>query len=368
MSLERLDLAGFEAVAPQWERLRRTGSGPFLTADWLASWWRAYAPDDELALVLAADDGTLLAGGCFLDGGRRIEAAVNAHSNDWGAVARDGEAESCFWSELAALGSRSLVLGPFPSGEAEAAVRGALSRYGYRLVEEALEPSPWAALPGSFEELLAARSRNLRSQVGRRRRRLEKEGELALRAVRGGPKLERDLDAFLALEAAGWKGRRGTAIAADPNLLALYRGFAERASAQGRLRLYLLELDGRPVAAEYGCSLDRCGFLVKTAFDESLARFAPGFVLQAAVLEASIEEGLTRYDFLGGPDGYKLRWADGVRPRTVLRAFRGVATTPAYAWRRSIRPSLKGARDRARAGAAGLRRWTARHRRAQGSG
>jgi CelD/BcsL family acetyltransferase involved in cellulose biosynthesis len=205
-------------------------------------------------------------------------------------------------------------------------------------------------LPGSFEELLAGRSRNLRSQVGRRRRNLEKEGELALREVRGGETLERDLEAFFALEAAGWKGETGTgtAIASDPALLALYGGFARDAAERGWLRLYLLELDGRPIAADYGCAYEGTGFLIKTAFDEELGRLAPGLVLRAAVLEASIEEGLGRYDFLGGPDSYKTRWTERLRERVTVRAWRGAGAAIPHAWRSRVRPALKRARDSAR--------------------
>jgi CelD/BcsL family acetyltransferase involved in cellulose biosynthesis len=369
VQLAHCDLTAFEEAGPQWERLAEGGGSPFLTAAWLASWWRAFAPRGERALVLRADDGTLLAGGCFLETRRALSAAISVHSDDWGVVARDPRAAARFWVELAALPRRAVALRPLPGGEdALAAPREALHAAGYRLVEEELSPSPWLELPDSLEELLAARSRNLRSQVGRRRRALGREGELRLREVRGGPALERDLDAFLALEAAGWKGRKGTAIAGDPARVALYRGFAERAAEKGWLRLYMLEVGGRLVAADYGCVFGDCGYLIKTAFDEELARFAPGLVLRAEVLRTSIEEGLARYDFLGGSDGYKLRWADSLRERTALYAFRGGGSIPAYAWRRSVRPWLKDIRDWARGRAAALGRARSRRRRVRDAG
>jgi CelD/BcsL family acetyltransferase involved in cellulose biosynthesis len=349
VSLSRLGLAEFEALAGEWDALVGERDGPFLTSAWLAAWWRAFASEDGLALVLS-DGDRLLAGGCFREPrGAVLASATNAHSNDWGIVCRDRAAARSFWQGVAALGRRRLALGPVLSDSLGApAARDALGAAGYRVAEEAREPSPWLELPASRDALLAERSRNLRSQVGRRRRALEREGELALRTVRGGPTLERDLDAFFELEAAGWKGGEGTAIALDPALLELYRGFARRAAAAGMLRLYLLELDGGLVAADYGCAFGGCGYLVKTAFDEDLGRFAPGLVLRAAVLESSIEEGLSRYDFLGGPDPYKLRWAEELRPRSALRAFRGIGAAPAYAWWASLRPALKSARGRLR--------------------
>jgi CelD/BcsL family acetyltransferase involved in cellulose biosynthesis len=350
MALSRCDLVEFGGIASEWDRLAAGGGSPFLTSAWFASWWRAFAAEDGLALLLRAEDGALLAGGCFLETGRGgLRAARNAHSNDWGVVARDRESRERFWAEVAARGHRKLGLEPLPAGEDQvSAPRAALAGCGYRLVEEALEPSPWLELPASLEELLAGRSRNLRSQVGRRRRRLEGEGELNLRVVDGGPTLAADLDAFFALEAAGWKGSGGTAIAVDPALVDLYRGFAESAAAGGWLRLYMLELNQSLVAADYGCVFDGCGYLIKTAFDEDVGRFAPGLVLRAAVLESSIAEGLARYDFLGGPDEYKLRWTDRLRERAALYAWGGRGAALPHAWRSRVRPGLKRARDFAR--------------------
>lgn len=349
MGLERYDLRGFESIASEWEELAARSGSPFLTAAWLASWWRALGPEGELALVLRAEDGTLLAGSCFVETRRALRPAVNVHTNDWGIVALDAAARLRFWTELAALPHGAVALKPLlADGGTTSPPREALRTAGYSLVEEELEPSPWLELPGSLDDLLAERSRNFRSQVGRRRRGLQREGRLALRVVGGGPTLERDLDAFFTLENSGWKGRAGTAIAADPALARLYGGFAEEASRDGWLRLYMLELDGRLIAADYGCVFAGCGYLIKTAFDEDLERMAPGVVLRAEVLRASIEEGLAGYDFLGGPDGYKLRWADRLRDRVALYAFRGAGTAPLYAWRRWLRPSLKSARDRVR--------------------
>jgi CelD/BcsL family acetyltransferase involved in cellulose biosynthesis len=355
--LSRSDLAGFGEIASDWDRLAAGGGSPFLTAAWLSSWWRAFAPERASALVLRADDESILAGGLFLETDGALRAAVNDHTNDWGIVAEDDEARACFWAEVARLGRRRVALEPLlDEADAVRTPRRALEEAGYRLAEETLEPSPWLELPDSFDDLLAGRSRNLRSQVGRRRRALEREGELTLRVVKGGPTLGGDLDAFFALEAGGWKGRSGTAIAADADLVELYRGFAESAAAHGWLRLYMLELNDRLVAADYGCVFEGCGYLIKTSFDEELGRFAPGLVLRAGVLGASIDEGLQRYDFLGGPDEYKLRWADRLRGRTALHAFRGAGAVHAYAWRKRIRPALRGARDRARGGLESIRR------------
>ncbi|MFN2555468.1 MAG: GNAT family N-acetyltransferase, partial [Nitriliruptorales bacterium] len=207
------------------------------------------------------------------------------------------------------------------------------------------EVSPYLQLPAAWSELLSSVSRNLRSQVNRRRRALEREGKLVFRTTTsGGDDLERDLQAFFRLEASGWKGRSKTAILSDPSTEHLYGSFARAAARTGWLRLHLLELDGVPIAGDLGCHFGRGGFLIKTAFDERYARLSPGLVLRAEALRASIAEGARFYDFLGAPDGYKLRWTSDVRPRLVLDAYRGV-WRPLILYRTRIRPALKRGRD-----------------------
>lgn len=347
MALVERDLAAFETLADEWDVLAERAADPFLTVAWLGAWWRAFAGDEGVALTLHDDDGRLLAGGCFLRPRRReLRSMANVHSNYWDVVAVDDAARARMWDELGGLGHRRLRLDFLPSTDL---VHPAIAGAGYRIAAQEIAPSPRLVLPGSLDELLAGRSRNLRSQIGRRRRALQGEGTLEMAvATSPGPELERLLEMFLKVEASGWKGVEGTAIAADPATEALYRGFAAAAAAAGWIRVYVLLLDGEPIAADYGCAFGGGGFLIKTGFDEHFGKFAPGLVLRADVIGASIEEGLGHYDFLGGPDGYKLRWTDDLAPRTTLRAFAGPMGIPAQAWWERGRPALKEARERIR--------------------
>jgi CelD/BcsL family acetyltransferase involved in cellulose biosynthesis len=346
MRLAETDLAGLQARAPEWNELAARASNPFMTAAWLTCWTRAFSDGDARVLVLE-DEDRLIAGGCFL-GGRTgaLAAAANVHSGDWDVVAVDDDARRRLWAEIAARGPTRITAGPLPeSGDSVAAARRSLADAGYRVVEQRLPASPCMALPRSLDELLRGRSRNLRSQIGRRRRALDREGTVEFRMT-SSLDYERDLERVFAVEASGWKGRSKTAMAATPATDKLYREFAERAAREGWLRLYLLEVDGETIAVDYGCALGGCGYLLKTGFREDYGHLAPGLVLRSEVLRASIEEGLDRYDFLGGPDPYKTRWTDQLRGRITLHAFRGFRAAPSLAWWSVLRPTLKGVRTR----------------------
>jgi CelD/BcsL family acetyltransferase involved in cellulose biosynthesis len=337
------------ADAGDWNALAAATGSPFLTVEWLTAWWRAFGSGRFTGLVLRDGHGSLRAGACCrrLRGGR-LAAAANAHTGDWDVVATDPQARRALWQALAGLGAGAVHLPGIRSRASLDEADQELRAGGYSTARATGVRSPYLELPATWDELLASLSRNHRSQLGRRRRALEREGRLAFRTTAGGDEeLERDLAAFFRVESSGWKSGAGTAILSDPRTERLYTDFAKAAAAAGWLRLHLLELDGVPVAADLNCAFAGGMFLIKTGFDERYGRFSPGLVLRGEVLRSAVREGARFYDFLGGPDSYKLRWTTELQPRAVIRAYRG-ARRPLARYHARLRPVLKAAAVRAR--------------------
>ena len=87
-------------------------------------------------------------------------------------------------------------------------------------------------------------------------------------------------DAFLALEASGWKGKAGSALANQPETTALLRESLRGAARRGRLERLSLMLDGRPIAMLASFLTPPGAYSFKTAFDEGYSRYSPGVLLQ----------------------------------------------------------------------------------------
>ena len=122
--------------------------------------------------------------------------------------------------------------------------------------------------------------------LGRRRRRLEELGPVAFGVATDGAELDAAVEAFLSLEAAGWKGRRGTALASRPQGAALARDLFARAGDGVSGRADILTLDGRPIAVGLSMIVGGTAHLWKAAYDESLARVAPGLLLEHEIVRA----------------------------------------------------------------------------------
>jgi CelD/BcsL family acetyltransferase involved in cellulose biosynthesis len=328
------DFAGLESA---WNRLAGARS-PFVTHEWVTAWWRAFGHERAMAAVLRTEDGNLVAGaGLLRASSRLLQAAANAYSDDWDVVARDEPSRRMLWQRIGALPGARLTLRGLPAASPSADIApGALRAAGYRLALARQQLTPYLALPETWDQLLAKLSQNQRSNVRRYKKRLEREGTAVFRTTTSGD-LDADLDRFFRLEASGWKGRAGTAILNDARALRLYTDYAHAAAAQGWLRLHLLELDGVTIAGGFSCVLGDAAFLLKSCFDERYARFAPGTILRAEALRGAIDEGLSRYEFLGAADPHKLRWGPDLRELLLVRAYRGAAL-PAFVYRHKLRP------------------------------
>jgi CelD/BcsL family acetyltransferase involved in cellulose biosynthesis len=113
-------------------------------------------------------------------------------------------------------------------------------------------------------------------ELRRQRRRLLDKGQLKTLTARGPEQMPRALADHLALEAAGWKGRRGSAAAQDGAV----RGFMEAAilalAAEGHVRIDRLTQNNHPLASTITLRSGTSAWFWKIAYDEDFARHSPG--------------------------------------------------------------------------------------------
>jgi CelD/BcsL family acetyltransferase involved in cellulose biosynthesis len=157
------------------------------------------------------------------------------------------------------------------------------------------------------------------------------------------------LDAFFALEARGWKGRRGTAILSSERTTAFYRAVAAGFARRGELRLSTIEVDDQLIAFDLGLvSADRL-WVLKGSYDESYRRYAPGLLLLLAEIERAFELGLDAVELLGDAEPYKRKFATDFRPHCAVHSHRRRLVPLAWlSYRRLARPLLRRAYRRVR--------------------
>lgn len=146
-------------------------------------------------------------------------------------------------------------------------------------------------------------SKQQRKSHDRLGRRLAEAGAFAVEHVQGNAATAPEvLDAFLALEAKGWKGAEGTALNLIPTRQAFARAAFLGAAPSGRL-FEVLRLDGKPIAININLIGSGTAFSIKTAYDPDFAHLSPGRFLDGEAIALATSGGtFVRMDSCAGPN------------------------------------------------------------------
>ena len=81
-------------------------------------------------------------------------------------------------------------------------------------------------------------------------------------------------------------------------------------------------------------------YMVKSGYDPAFAAFAPGIILRYELVARAFAERLTRLEFLGDDEPWKLTWTKTTRERAAFHAFRrsprGTLEWAAFAYGRPV--------------------------------
>jgi hypothetical protein len=119
-----------------------------------------------------------------------------------------------------------------------------------------------------------------RKELRRLERRLSENGGLRYEVLEAGAPADSWIEAFLALEARGWKGRGGSALACTEQGRRFFRAVAAGAAQCRRLMMLSLAVGERRVAMKCNLLAQDGAFAFKIAYDEDYARFSPGTLLE----------------------------------------------------------------------------------------
>jgi CelD/BcsL family acetyltransferase involved in cellulose biosynthesis len=319
-------LAGLEEARAEWATLAAASGNVYATPEWCEAWLQEAVPSYALQPRLFGarrEDGTLAA----------ILPLVLVRGR--------------YVRKLRFLGfGAANQLGPIAAPDDVAAATGALARVLEKTASdwdvfhgESLPAGDWAARLGAAEihhegspvvrgegwdDYLRGRSRSLRKELGQKERRLEEHG-LSYRTVESEADLDRGLDALFALHRARWGADASPWFAGAEDF---HRAFAAAAHRRGWLRLRLLELDGRPVAANYSFRFGEIEWSYQHGRDPAFEDASVGLLILGRAIREAFDEGATEFSLGPGAQAYKLRFATddpGLESVALAHGLRGRA-------------------------------------------
>jgi CelD/BcsL family acetyltransferase involved in cellulose biosynthesis len=116
-------------------------------------------------------------------------------------------------------------------------------------------------------------------ELRRQRHRLAEHGAVDLDVARTKDDVASALETFLVLEASGWKGARGTALAQHDGDAAFIRRATQALAETGQCEIVTLRAGDTPVAAAIVLRHQSRAFYFKLGIDERFAKYSPGVQL-----------------------------------------------------------------------------------------
>jgi CelD/BcsL family acetyltransferase involved in cellulose biosynthesis len=300
------------------ERLRAL---PYLQFGWAEAWWRAFG-NGEPELRVVRRSGRLAGVLPIARRNKILEAPANYHTPGFGLLAEDRAssqalAEALFLDQPVHISLTSLA----PGDESLDICRATAEEAGYRVVVRPFLKSLYLDTQGTWDDYERDLSGNLLRDLRKSRRALECEGQISVDVIRDGERLDECLREAFVVEASGWKGAAGTAIQSDPRTQRFYTAVGRWAAASGSLRLFMLRVDRRPLAMCFALQSHGVCHLLKAGYDPAYGRYSPGKLLMHAMIQQCFHAGLSRIEFNGDAEPYKLSWTETSHEYKRLEAF-----------------------------------------------
>lgn len=291
-----------------WTKLTGEVGGPNSQLDWvLAS--LAATPQDRLWAVTVRDRGELV-GVLPLVQRRGVATPLRLIDTDaHGPRVRDAAAHRALMAAVLDL-RRPLVLGSLPAdgptvslvaelaGPRRLRARTVMAGGSVRLGDGAGEPFA----------LLSSRSRN---SVRRRQRRAGEHGEVRLEVTGDADgDLLSAFEAFVDLEAAGWKRRAGTALVCDTTQRDLLERYLRSRDGRASVRILRLWFGDHLAAMQILAMVEGRCWMLKSTYDERFSASSPGLLLNHHAIAWAARQGASHFELMGDREPYKDALAD----------------------------------------------------------
>jgi CelD/BcsL family acetyltransferase involved in cellulose biosynthesis len=203
---------------------------------------------------------------------------------------------------------------------ADDAISGAIAEQWQRLgygVQRYFRFGNWYLEVGkrSSGEYFSSLPGQLRSTLQRKGRKLQGRGDVTVRIVTDPEDVPAAIEAYETVYRSSWK--------ADEPGREFIRAVAGAFAHRNWLRLGLIEVGSKPVAAQIWFVYRRTASIFKLAYDEAFAELSVGSTLTMALMRQVIDvDAVSVVDYLCGDDPYKRDWMSARRERIGIRAVR----------------------------------------------
>jgi len=297
----------FDSIYDTWEKLHSNSlDAPlFSSPEWSKIWWQQFGSGSKLHLVVVRQGGKAIGIAPLRINGKVANFIGSSDVCDYLDFVIAPKSEDSFFRELLdnlkSEGISRLELAPLrPDSTVCTSLKNLATKYGWQFACSPEDVTVELNLPSSWEEYLQLLSGKQRHELNRKLRRLNEEGDLNHRTSTDAN--QTDIATFLRLFR---DSRQDKAAFLTSQMESFFRSIARAMAEQKLLRLNILELGEKPVAATMCFDYRDTVYLYNSGYEPGYGWLSVGVISKALCIKDSIQRRKKRFDFLKGAEAYK---------------------------------------------------------------
>ncbi len=297
-------------IDEEWDELAITSgaSSIFMTSKWLTAWSETLGKDVPLAAIRVRVEGVLVAAGAFANYSGYIQFAGKG-ATDYSEILLHKELSSTNSTRCINIILETLfeVYDKFHSFQFSRIPQYARCLNTFEECQYLCDIEEQIVAPNMA--MVAAPDALRKKSLRRHHKSLAKLGDLRIQTVSTANEIRPLLNEFFELHIKRWQATQTPSVFVSDNHRRFFLKLTGYADSSNWLRFTEVRLDGYLIAAHFGFLVDKRFIWYKPCYDPDYAKHSPGEVMLKHLIETSLHEEATIFDFTLGNEKFKLRFA-----------------------------------------------------------
>jgi len=340
ISVEKIsEESEFSKLQTTWNNLLRQSDAdnPFLTWEWLYSWWKFYGDKYELMILLVREDDKTVALAPLMSRTKTLGllnvrevfflGSFGVGSDYLDFIITRGREISCVDQILHYLTGNQQKWDAInltnileTSKSIEQVTKTCKSR-GYPSIVAASVVCPSILLPSTWNEYESTLSKSMRTTIKRKNKKLNKGATVEYEVIQESSDLDEAMNDMFVLNRLRMKTKSLQGGFSNGKFTKFHQDIIPIFFQNDILHLSFLKANNTRIAALYNFIYNDTCFYYQSGFDPLWAKFSPGTVLFSMSIQDAIENGMLQYDFLQGNEPYKFSWTNTKRQCVSILIF-----------------------------------------------
>ena len=319
----------FEQLKDSWQHLFETAGidSPFLSWEWMFTWWREYQPKlaaAKLSIFCAYQGEELIAVLPLFKHKRKNLSYIQFLGTEFESsdyldliCTEDKKTDLVeqFFSNPSVIENLKsadiLVFNNIKEGSgffnAQKWLADTLRSKAYK---RRTSVCPYFPLPPSVDKVFKSLSKNMRSSLKRQRNKLAKNETIQITLLQDETEIEEGIRHLFRLHSKRFSQKNMSTKFIYEKRGAFHEKMAKVFLPKGWLQFYLIKDNAKPIGALYCYRLAGTMMYMQGGFDPGYANLALGNQIILRAISDAIDGGMQIFDFMRGNEAYKKKWTD----------------------------------------------------------